>query len=112
LRDVGGRQVGEIQGEIADPTSSLPPNASVNVSIVVAEKKAALVIPRATLQRDGAKRFAWIVKDGRARRADVTLGVIGANEVEVAGGLSEGDRVLIPGAAPLSEGARVDLRQR
>ena len=110
LRDVGGRQVGEIQGEIADPTSSLPPNASVNVSIVVAEKKAALVIPRATLQRDGAKRFAWIVKDGRARRADLTLGVIGANEVEVSGGLSEGDRVLVPGAAPLSEGARVDLR--
>jgi multidrug efflux pump subunit AcrA (membrane-fusion protein) len=112
LRDVGGRQVGEIQGEIADPTSSLPPNASVNVSIVVAEKKAALVIPRATLQRDGAKRFAWIVKDGRAHRADLTLGVIGSNEVEVSGGLSEGDRVLIPGAAPLSEGARVDLRQQ
>ena len=112
LRDVGGRQVGEIQGEIADPTSSLPPNASVNVSIVVAEKKAALVIPRATLQRDGAKRFAWVVKDGRAHRADLTLGVIGSNEVEIAGGLSEGDRVLIPGAAPLSEGARVDLRQR
>lgn len=112
LRDVGGRQVGEIQGEIADPTSSLPPNASVNVSIVVAEKKSALVIPRATLQRDGAKRFAWIVQDGRAHRADLTLGVIGSNEVEVAAGLSEGDKVLIPGAAPLSEGARVDLRQQ
>lgn len=112
LRDVGGRQVGEIQGEIADPTSSLPPNASVNVSIVVAEKKAVLVIPRATLQREGAKRFVWIVKGGRAHRADLTLGVIGSNEVEVAGGLSEGDRVLIPGAAPLAEGARVDLRQQ
>lgn len=112
LREVGGRQVGEIQGEIADPTSSLPPNASVNVSIVVAEKKAALVIPRQTLQRDGAKRFAWVVKDGRAHRSDLTLGVIGSNEVEVAGGLSEGDRVLIPGAVPLSEGVRVDLRRR
>ena len=112
LRDVGGRQVGEIQGEIADPTSSLPPNASVNVSIVVAERKSALVIPRATLQRDGAKRFAWIVQGGRAHRADLTLGVIGSNDVEVSVGLSEGDRVLIPGAAPLSEGARVDLRRQ
>ena len=111
LREVGGRQVGEIQGEIADPTSSLPPNASVNVSIVVAERRAALVIPRATLQRDGAKRFAWTVKNGRAHRADLTLGVLGPNEVEIVAGLSEGDKVLIPGAVPLSEGARVDLRQ-
>ncbi len=112
LREVAGRQVGEIQGEIADPTSSLPPNASVNVSIVVAEKKGALVIPRAAMQRDGAKRFAWIDHDGRAHRADLTLGVIGANEVEVLSGLSEGARVLIPGAAPLAEGARLDLRQQ
>jgi RND family efflux transporter MFP subunit len=112
LRDVGGRQVGEILGEIADPTSALPPNASVNVSIVVAEKKAALVIPRAALQRDGGKRFVWTLKDGRAHSAAVTIGVLGPNEVEVAGGLAEGDRVLLPGASPLAEGVRVALRER
>jgi HlyD family secretion protein len=111
LRDVGGRQVGEIQGEIADPTSALPANASVNVAIVVAEKKAALVIPRAALQRDGEKRFVWTLRDGRAHRADVALGVLGPNEAEVASGLAEGDRVLLPGAAPLSQGIRVALRE-
>ena len=111
LREAGGRQVGEILGEIADPTSALPPNASVNVSIVVAEKKAALVIPRAAVQREGEKRFVWVSRDGRARRADVVLGVIGANEVEVVSGLSEGDVVLLQGAVPLSNGARVARRR-
>ena len=111
LREVGGRQVGEIQGEIADPTSALPANASVNVTIVVAERKAALVIPRAALQRDGEKRFVWTFQDGRAHRADVALGVLGPNEAEVASGLAEGDRVLLPGAAPLSQGIRVALRE-
>jgi HlyD family secretion protein len=110
LRDVGGRLVGEIQGEIADPTSALPPNASVNVAIIVAERKAALVILRAGVQRDGEKRFAWVLRDGRAHRADVTLGVLGPNEVEVTGGLAEGDRVLLPGASPLAEGVRVAVR--
>ncbi len=110
LRDVGGRQVGEIQGEIADPTSALPPNASVNVAIVVAERRAALVIPRAAVQRDGEKRFAWVLRSGRAHRSDVTLGVLGPNEVEVTGGLAEGARVLLPGASPLAEGVRVALR--
>lgn len=110
LRDVGGRQVGEIQGEIADPTSALPPNASVNVAIVVAEKKAALVIPRAAVQRDGERRFVWLEKKGRAHRADIGLGVLGPNEAEVVSGVTEGDRVLLPGAAPLAEGIRVTLR--
>ncbi|MGH9400255.1 MAG: efflux RND transporter periplasmic adaptor subunit [Thermoanaerobaculia bacterium] len=110
LRDVAGRQVGEIQGEIADPTSALPPNASVNVTIVVAEKKAALLIPRGAIHRDGERRFVWVEKGGRAHRADVGLGVLGPNEAEVVNGLAEGDRVLLPGAAPLSEGVRVALR--
>jgi multidrug efflux pump subunit AcrA (membrane-fusion protein) len=110
LREVAGRQVGEVLGEIADPTASLPPNASVNVSIVVAEKKGALLVPRGAVQRDGERRFVWVDRDGRARRADVTLGVIGANDVEIVTGLAEGDRVLQPGASPLSDGVRVSHR--
>ena len=110
LRESAGRQVGEILGEIADPTASLPPNASVNVSIIVAEKKAALLVPRSAVQRDGEKRFVWVDRDGRARRADVTLGIIGANDIEILAGLAEGDRVVQPGGAPLSDGARVSQR--
>ena len=107
LREAAGRQVGEVLGEIADPTAALPPNASVNVSIIVAEKKAALLVPRSAVQRDGEKRYVWVDRGGRARRADVTLGIIGANDVEILTGLSEGDRVLQPGASPISDGVRV-----
>ncbi len=110
LREVGGRQVGEVLGEISDPTSRLPPNASVNVQIVVGEKKGVLVVPRAALQRDGERRFVWILQDGRARRRDVVVGLVGLTEVEVTGGLADGDRVLMSGAVPLSEGLRVAAR--
>ncbi len=110
LRETGGRQVGEVLGEIADPTSELPPNASVNVQIIVGEKAAALVVPRAAIQRDGEKRFVWRLDDGRARRRDVTVGLVAPNEVEVSVGLSEGETVLLPGSVPLSEGLRVAAR--
>lgn len=110
LREVGGRQVGEVIGEISDPTSQLPPNASVNVQIVAAEKTAALVVPRAAVIRDGERRFVWVLRDGRARRRDVTVGLIGLTEVEVASGLSEGERVLMPGTVSLSDGLRVAVR--
>ena len=110
LRDVGGRQVGEVLGEISDPTSALPPNASVNVQIIVGEKTAALVVPRAAINRDGERRYVWVLQDGRARRRDVTVGLIGLTDVEVASGLAEGDRVLMSGAVPISEGLRVAAR--
>jgi HlyD family secretion protein len=110
LREVGGRQVGEVLGEISDPTSQLPPNASVNVQIVVAEKPSVLVVPRAALIRDGHRRFVWVLRDGRARRRDVTVGLVGLTEVEIQSGLSEGESVLMSGAIPLSEGLRVAAR--
>jgi membrane fusion protein (multidrug efflux system) len=111
VREVAGREVGEVTGEISDPDATLPPNASVNVQIVVGEKKSVLTIPRAALYRDGARHFVYRLEDGRARRRDVTLGLVGINEVEVASGLSEGDRVILPGAAtPLSDGLRVLTR--
>ncbi|HTR04114.1 MAG TPA: efflux RND transporter periplasmic adaptor subunit [Thermoanaerobaculia bacterium] len=107
LRDVGGREVGEVLAEVADPKGQLPSNASVDVQIVTGEKTGALVVPRATLLRDGDKRYVYVLADGRARRRDVTVGLLGLSEVEVASGLGDADLVILPGATRLSEGLRV-----
>ncbi len=107
LRDEAGRRVGDVTGEIADPDALLPGNASVNVSIVTAFHEGALVVPRAALGRDGERRFVFLLADSRARRRDVSVGLLGATEAEITSGLSAGDRVLLPGSTPLSDGARV-----
>jgi len=107
LRDYAGRRVGEVLGEISDPDRRLPPNASVNVSILTGQKSRALLIPRAALQRDGARRWIFLWDDGRARRREVTVGLLGISDAEVTGGLREGDRVILPGAAELADGRRV-----
>lgn len=109
VREAGGREVGEVIGEIADPSRSLPPNASVNVQIVTGEKPGALAIPRAALFRDGDRRFVYRLEDGRARRQDVSIGLVGLNDVEITNGLKENDTVILPGTVPLSEGARVNV---
>lgn len=110
LRDVGGREVSDVLGELRGASDELPPNASVNVEIVAGERKGALVVPRAALQRDGETRFVFLLVNGRARRRDVTLGLMGLTAVEVTSGLAEGDRVLLPGTTPLVDGARVLVR--
>jgi HlyD family secretion protein len=107
LRDVGGREVGEVLGEVADPKSRLPSNAAVDVQIVTGEKSGTLVAPRASVFRDGEKRYVYLLENGRARRRDVTVGLLGLTEVEVVGGLTEKDTVILPGATTLSDGLRV-----
>ncbi len=107
VREVSGRQVGEVLGEIADSKLSLPPNASVNVEIVTSEKRGALTISRAALFRDGNRRFVYRLEDGRARRREVSIGLVGTNDVEITNGLQENDVVILPEAVPLSDGQRV-----
>ena len=107
LRQVGAREVGEVIGEIAGDATALPANASVNVEIVIGEKGNALVIPRGALQRDGESRYVYQVIDGKAVRKPVQAGLVGPNDVEIDGGLKEGDRVIVPGAVQLRDGEAV-----
>jgi HlyD family secretion protein len=107
LREAGGREVGEVVGETLDPEHLLPLNASVNVEVVVGERTSALVVPRAALQREGERRFVFRLRDGRAEQHEVTVGLVGSNEVEVAQGIAEGDQVALPGTRRISDGQRV-----
>jgi RND family efflux transporter MFP subunit len=104
LREEGGRHVGDVSGQIVDREALLPGNASVNVSIVTAERPGALVIPRAAVFRDGPRRLVFALESGKARQRVVSIGLLGPTEAEVTGGLRDGDRVILPGAAPLKDG--------
>ncbi len=107
LSQVGGREVGEVLGDIADPKGQLPTNAAVEVQIVSGEKTGALVVPRAAVLRDGDKRYVYLLDGGRARRREVQVGLSGLNDVEIASGVAEKDAVILPGSTALSEGLRV-----
>ncbi len=52
LREAGGREVGEIVGELSDPVHTLPANAAIDVEVVVAQKRGVLSIPRSALRRE------------------------------------------------------------
>ncbi len=110
IREVAGRDVGEVIGMFSDTTGALPPNASVNVEIVVGEKKNALVIPRAALFREGDARYVFRLDGARAHRVPVKAGLIAPNDVEILDGLRDGDLVIIPGAAPIQDNQKVEVQ--
>ncbi len=107
LTEVGGREVGEVLGDVADPTRRLPTNAAVEVEIIAGEKSGTLIVPRASVLRDGEKRYLYLADEGRARRREVKVGLSGLTEVEILGGVSEKDSVILPGSTPLADGLRV-----
>ena len=80
---------------------------SGSYEIVTGEKSGTLVVPRASVLRDGDKRHVFVVENGRARRREVQVGLSGLTEVEIASGLSEKDTVILPGSTALSDGLRI-----
>jgi membrane fusion protein (multidrug efflux system) len=82
------------------------PGTLVTVQIEVGRRGAALLVPRAAV-REG---IAWVVDaEGIAHRREVTAGLEGDGQIEILGGLSAGEQVVVAGASLLSEGARTRI---
>ena len=59
----------------------------------------------------GQLQSVFVMEDGVARTRLVTTGERGQGAVEVLSGLSDGERVVSPVPAGLTDGARVEVRQ-
>jgi RND family efflux transporter MFP subunit len=73
----------------------------------------ALVVPPSALSRDGGtpgEAQVFVVAAGKAERRSVSLGVEGAEAVQVVKGLSAGDQVVLDPPAALSSGAPVEIQ--
>lgn len=86
------------------PSAGLIAGTMATIEVRTAEREDAVQVPRAAV-RDG---IAWVVGGGdRVERRAVRLGLQGTEVVEVLDGIQAGERVVVDGAALLSDGARV-----
>lgn len=94
---------------------TLPENWAVGqraeVYVRTAQKAQALAIPvKALVWRQG-KPEVFVVKNGKAELRTVTLGMRGLKNMEIAKGLSEGEKVILePARRKISDGRRVSVR--
>ena len=97
----------EVRLAVSQPPAFLRPDMTVSVEMVGGSKSAALVLPSGAV-RDTDRPAPWVLalRDGRAVRVPVTLGLRGVGAVEVVKGLSEGERV-IPQTEKAAPGDRV-----
>ena len=100
---------------VAEPPDFMKPDMTVSVEMVVGRRENALLLPAWAL-RDPDPSFgssqAWVMamREGRAQRANVSLGLRGVGTVEVLSGLEEGEQVITPESGA-QDGERVRLRR-
>ena len=87
----------------------LQPGMFARIRINYDQRANALAIPRTALLEDGGTPAVFTVKDGKAVRAELKLGYVDGEWVEVRSGLRAGDPVVIAGKSALREGSAVQL---
>ena len=75
----------------------LRPDMTVSVEIITAQEPNAVMLPTDAVRRDAnGSMFALVNRNGRAERADLTLGLRGVGSTQIVKGLTAGDRVITP----------------
>jgi HlyD family secretion protein len=75
-------------------------NQRVSARLVFESKKNVLKLPRGAFVEASGGRSAYVVDGSLATRRAITLGSVGASEVEIVSGLREGDRVILSDTSP------------
>lgn len=108
--DVNGRALA-LRARVANPDNTLKPGYFARVSLVVAKKDAALIVPEGAIVPQGDKTFSYVLRgDDTVTMVPVTIGErLSGGRVEITEGLAAGDRVVTSGQIKLREGATVKI---
>lgn len=99
--------LGEGRWPDGGPAPPPRPGMSAVAHLRVREVTDVLAVPVSAVLRHEGVDVVWTVRDGEATRTEVTLGVQGADLVQVVSGLREGDRIVVHGADLVEAGQRL-----
>lgn len=105
-----GSRAGEAIVELPNP-GNWAPGASV-VGNIVLERRQSVVVPAVSVVLRPAGQVAYRIDGDAARQVKVEVGERLGNELEILSGLADGARIAVDGAAYLSDGAPVKLREQ
>lgn len=89
----------------------LKPGYSVRVTLQLDERDNALVIPTRAVVGAAGSQSVYVIRDGRAERRRVRVGLDVDGRMEVFEGLAAGDTIITTGNALLRDGAQVRIVQ-
>jgi membrane fusion protein (multidrug efflux system) len=106
LLEAGG--TAPVVAEVTAGAALPAPGEGVEVHVELDPRPDALTVPEEALVISEGGTALFVMEEGTARRRAVTTGGRGDGRIEVISGLAAGDKVVVNGAALLSDGARVE----
>jgi HlyD family secretion protein len=108
---LGTRNIGETTCVVDNQDLRLLPNINVGVTIVTAEHRGALTVPREAVRLDENKRFVYQIVNNELQRRDIQTSISNLTQVEVTGGLTEKALLALAStnSKPLHEGLAVKV---
>jgi HlyD family secretion protein len=102
----------EVKLNVTQPPAYLRQDMTVSIDIETARRTATVVIPTSTIE-DAATDKPWVlvVRDKRAIKQFVTLGLRGDTRVEVLSGIAEGESVVPVSKVGVKAGQRVRVNK-
>jgi multidrug efflux pump subunit AcrA (membrane-fusion protein) len=89
------------------PAPAPRPGMSAVAHLRVREAADAVTVPAAAVFSSDGRDTVWVVRDGRAERVPVTVGVQGQDLVQIVSGLDDGQSVVVRGTDQVSPGQQV-----
>ena len=97
-----------IKARVPNPEGRLQAGMFIEARLATEIRPNAVVVPEDAILPLQGSTFVWVVKDGKADRRQVTLGVRTAGWAEIqGGGIDAGDQVVVGGVERLFPGAPV-----
>ncbi|WP_410822206.1 efflux RND transporter periplasmic adaptor subunit [Micromonospora sp. 050-3] len=96
-------------GKLAEDEPAPTPHPGMNaiVHLRVREAVDAVTVPASAVFSADGRDAVWVVRDGKAGRASVTVGVQGSDLVQILNGVQPGDRIVVRGADQVRDGQEV-----
>jgi HlyD family secretion protein len=94
--------------DLPNPGGLLRPGMYATAHIVLQDRPAALVLPQSAVVGSGKQAFCWTVRQGKAAKTPIALGLQVAGEVEVISGLTDDASVVQSPPESLREGQAVE----
>jgi RND family efflux transporter MFP subunit len=91
---------------VDNPDASLRPGTFGDLVFEVQSHENALVVPQTAILEN---TYVYVAEGGKAVRKNVTLGIQNTTMVEILGGLSDGEAVIVEGNYGLEEGSPIQI---
>jgi len=91
--------------------AAIVPELSGDATMTIREKKDVLIINKSFARKDTSGYVVDLLRDGKKQAQHIDIGLVGVDTLEVIGGLSEGDVIVLPKKATTADTSQEHRRQ-